>query len=139
MFVETFKYLFQQQLQGEKTATPPQPPKPLHEQVCHSCCSHSGCAPWKAVEPCTNSGNNSAESLNPRPQPRQQATCSVTEPGERRKAPQSSHDTYWALETSVLSVDAASGEPHIGFLEGKWNISSCALLADSGHLGLEPL
>lgn len=45
--------------------------------------------------------------------------------------------TYWALETSILSVDAASGEPHIGFLKQKWKMSFCTLLTDSRDPGLK--
>lgn len=47
------------------------------------------------------------------------------ETGGRGKDPP---HTYRALQTSVLPVDAASGEPHVGFLKGKSNSSPCALL-----------
>lgn len=59
------------------------------------------------------------------------------ETGGRARRGKDLPHTYWALETSVLPVDAASGEPHVGFLKQESNTSLCALLTQWCALSLE--
>lgn len=114
------KHLFPRQLRGAKT-NPPNPPK---------CCTRSSASAAVPAEAellgKLEQRVRAVETLSKAFQSRLHSVY-YQEAGRRAGSWGDPTSTYRALETSVLAVDAAPGEPHVGFLQGKVTISLLCL------------